>query len=1292
MSQKSILEQIDAPISSAQPLKSESEETSTAVTSPHPEKMSAQLKAHVISDPVPDFDVLQYASTRVLPEPYALNNIEALLDGGDYLSQQLATSEEAAPYTLTNGPHPANSQMDSGSDLKSNPLEIVNSSLQLDEDGQALSSTQSEHYVDGNTDTVQTSASFASNQTSPILSVSHSLQGMSLPGYAVSEVMSNEVMAQLQTQAQAQAQARASAELAEESSAAILDASALASVLDAPSAGTAQAQNTENVASAANVAAATADAAAANTFAFNTTGDVENSLHVLNIPVSRTEFGGTAHNSHSIDAHSARSNPDQHFYAEDKSRTLPEGHTVAVPNQAAAGAGASAGVGSASGTANAQSAAQTTAAHDRHEQTHSSTLPPRTVFKFIDKMAGAHQDDDLDGDDPQTSKITNLLNDYLLAPRYEALTQRIGELSITSFDDKATSSSKHGSKLRAKISAELEDLDFEHIEPPVFRNEEDADAIPVSGPDSTESSISAIYSAALTSPEDLDAAADSTDPAHHAGTSAADHKTDKSVASLAYYLLRSHELSFTHELPLEAFAHLTQARVQNAGHSELLANDAAELVIPHQQNANFYKQVSTDGSVEHFDPDVLLRQDPDSDQQKLFDSMALPESSLNQSYSEDKLNKLGQVSAIFNNIDNPIAPTKVQKGELLASALKDFGPNLSFFKRRNRDNPTHAVISDIPKFWFTEEINETLNYVIQHHEKYHFSDTNKELLSCVGNWCYDRDEGGFFIDDSCAYLLGVENDHKVLTHADLNKIFEPQDVDKIAYNFTRTEAGMVFTDRLKLRNGPYKGLTIVAQGSATLRDDTGSVLIASGFLCYEFSPQADFLFREIVGDGTFVWNAENDRTQSSSAYHAMLGYNQEEFPNTFTEFCQKLVHPDDDESLVIQKHIVRNPNYGDSFEACLRLKHKDGNYIWTIGRGLVLERNAKGVATKLIGSQTNINLVHKSFENIGSLMFTDSLTELYNRSYFKQNAVRYEQAKNQPMSVIFVDVTGLKLTNDILGHNYGDFLIIKCVVCMMRALQKILGRFKMFDNYQRNLDESINNLTLKAFELIFQNKDMVLGKIPKNINEPHTDKNLHKFLKNISLPNAASFADTHKDIDPSLNLQKESIETLLKLKVNPEMIRLAGDEVLLLFPNCSFELILQLKKEICDTLNRMNAVDRINFPWEQRPVPLCFGIGCATVGEEGEQDSFKMALERADMRMLENKEKHQADNHKLLKEYFERRLQREVSMRDSRREEVLTEQERQELRQQIMEQRGQSVIKAKDAATAVNASYDEMFE
>lgn len=64
-------------------------------------------------------------------------------------------------------------------------------------------------------------------------------------------------------------------------------------------------------------------------------------------------------------------------------------------------------------------------------------------------------------------------------------------------------------------------------------------------------------------------------------------------------------------------------------------------------------------------------------------------------------------------------------------------------------------------------------------------------------------------------------------------------------------------------------------------------------------------------------------------------------------------------------------------------------------------------------------------EEMTYLRFRDRLTGLYNRDFFEEELRRLDTDRQYPLSVILGDIDGLKLVNDVLGHQEGDKVAIR---------------------------------------------------------------------------------------------------------------------------------------------------------------------------------------------------------------------------------------------------------------------------
>jgi diguanylate cyclase (GGDEF)-like protein/PAS domain S-box-containing protein len=59
------------------------------------------------------------------------------------------------------------------------------------------------------------------------------------------------------------------------------------------------------------------------------------------------------------------------------------------------------------------------------------------------------------------------------------------------------------------------------------------------------------------------------------------------------------------------------------------------------------------------------------------------------------------------------------------------------------------------------------------------------------------------------------------------------------------------------------------------------------------------------------------------------------------------------------------------------------------------------------------------------MSYNDQLTGVYNRRFFEEEIKRLDSQRNLPISIVMIDVNGLKLINDAFGHKKGDDVLIK---------------------------------------------------------------------------------------------------------------------------------------------------------------------------------------------------------------------------------------------------------------------------
>ncbi len=78
----------------------------------------------------------------------------------------------------------------------------------------------------------------------------------------------------------------------------------------------------------------------------------------------------------------------------------------------------------------------------------------------------------------------------------------------------------------------------------------------------------------------------------------------------------------------------------------------------------------------------------------------------------------------------------------------------------------------------------------------------------------------------------------------------------------------------------------------------------------------------------------------------------------------------------------------------------------------------------------------KSKEEIYYLSYHDKLTGLYNRRFFEEEINRLDIERQLPISIIIGDLNGLKMANDVFGHEMGDKLLVTVASIMKKSCRE----------------------------------------------------------------------------------------------------------------------------------------------------------------------------------------------------------------------------------------------------------------
>ncbi|MFG1347148.1 diguanylate cyclase [Xanthobacter autotrophicus DSM 431] len=193
---------------------------------------------------------------------------------------------------------------------------------------------------------------------------------------------------------------------------------------------------------------------------------------------------------------------------------------------------------------------------------------------------------------------------------------------------------------------------------------------------------------------------------------------------------------------------------------------------------------------------------------------------------------------------------------------------------------------------------------------------------------------------------------------------------------------------------------------------------------------------EGANDGIWDWHVPSDSIFFSARAYRMLGYDPPGTPVHLADYGA-LVHPDDLQAILksFRDHVEGRHLL---YQAELRVRHRNGSYVWLLKRGKVVERNGEGQPVRAVGTLTDISQrkhLEAALEHAAS---HDPLTGLANRSGFDR---ALEQARRRLVregalfAVLLIDIDHFKTVNDRYGHMAGDLLLTTAARRLQAAIR-----------------------------------------------------------------------------------------------------------------------------------------------------------------------------------------------------------------------------------------------------------------
>jgi diguanylate cyclase (GGDEF)-like protein/PAS domain S-box-containing protein len=368
---------------------------------------------------------------------------------------------------------------------------------------------------------------------------------------------------------------------------------------------------------------------------------------------------------------------------------------------------------------------------------------------------------------------------------------------------------------------------------------------------------------------------------------------------------------------------------------------------------------------------------------------------------------------------------------------KDLSKNIPF---KGRDEVAKLAVS-INKMLRELKINE--NDILRSEKRF------KDLVQLLPEIVIETDKSNrmVFVNQSFFEVIGY-NEADLQKGLYLNEILTPADFLKAKNQFSELARGG------KAESSEFAAIkedgTIfpVLVSSVAIFDDGGGFSGVRSIAVYitsrkkeeeklrELEERWEFAL-EGSGDGVWDWNFETYEVYYSKTLKEILGFDDAEFNNKFSEFKER-INPDDVQNVMdnINRHLrAETPFYTAEY----RIRKKDRTYMWALDRGKVIRWDAEGKPLRMIGTFTDISMRKRLEEEIKKMAFRDPLTNLPNRLLFND---RFEQTISTSLrhkkmfAVIIIDIDKFKKINDTHGHDIGDKLITHVGLKISEMLRK----------------------------------------------------------------------------------------------------------------------------------------------------------------------------------------------------------------------------------------------------------------
>ncbi len=259
----------------------------------------------------------------------------------------------------------------------------------------------------------------------------------------------------------------------------------------------------------------------------------------------------------------------------------------------------------------------------------------------------------------------------------------------------------------------------------------------------------------------------------------------------------------------------------------------------------------------------------------------------------------------------------------------------------------------------------------------HFSPLLDIILDTtkIGLWDWDLRTGKVIYSKQWEEILGYEEGELPQTVASWENALLPEDLKRAEAAVEDYLRGVSPRYEVEFRMVTKSGAIIWGQDKGTIaaRDEKGTPIRLIGVLqditklklaeeeVKKTSDQLNFV-ADVSQLGAWEWDLLAETITYNDHYLHMLGYTQAEVGSSLDDWAA-LLHPEDEPiaSKALDDYI---DGVTDSYSCEVRMRHKEGHYVWTLDTGRICAWDEVGKPTRVLGGHLNIHQLKEAEESL----------------------------------------------------------------------------------------------------------------------------------------------------------------------------------------------------------------------------------------------------------------------------------------------------------------------------------------